>query len=451
MELDQTPKNIKTFLIIWIGQTISIIGSGLTTFALGVWIFQQTGRATPFALTVLFGTLPRVLLSPMAGSLADHKNRRWLMILSDSGAALVTAMLVFLVAGGSLEIWHIYLGALISSTFGAFQEPAYTASIAMLVPKKDLARANGMVQMSQALEILVAPILAGFLFVLVGLRGIFLIDFVSFFFATGALLLVRIPQPKVTLDEGQDRVSMLKDAAFGWKYLRARPGLFWLLIYFAGVNFLMNFAMVLSSPLVLSFSSPQVLGMIQMVIGVGMLAGSLVISAWGGPQRRLLGLFTFISIAALGLGLAGLRPAPIFIGGGLGLLAFSIPMGSGLSQAIFQSKVAPAVQGRVFAIRIAISRSIMPLAFLLAGPLADHLFQPLMSPGGALAESALGALLGAGPGRGIGLMFMISSVLLLSISWFAYNHPRIHQLEVELPDALPDSEGRATQAAGIAD
>jgi MFS transporter, DHA3 family, macrolide efflux protein len=451
MEQMAKPKNMKTFLIIWLGQTVSIIGSGLTSFALGVWIFQETGRATPFALTVLFGTLPRVLLSPVAGSFADRKNRRWLMILSDSGAALITLMLVFLVLGGRLEIWHIYLGALISSTFGAFQEPAYIASIVMLVPKKDLTRANGLVQMSQALEALVAPVLAGLLFVVVGLKGIFLIDFASFFFATGALLLVRIPQLKAGSMDSPGRPSVWRDAKFGWSYLRARPGLFWLLIYFAGVNFLMNFAMVLSSPLVLSFSSPQVLGVVQTAVGVGMLAGSLTISAWGGPKRRLAGLFAFISLAALGLGLAGLRPSPFLIGAGLGLLTFCIPMGSGISQAIFQSKIAPAVQGRVFAIRIAISRSIMPLAFLLAGPLADHVFQPLMSPGGVLADSALSAIVGIGPGRGIGLMFVISSLMLLSISVFAYNQPRIRLLEFELPDLLQENAGQGAPAAGVAD
>jgi MFS transporter, DHA3 family, macrolide efflux protein len=450
MELVDKPKNMKTFLIIWLGQTISIIGSGLTSFALGVWIFQETGRATPFALTVLFGTLPRVLLSPIAGSLTDRKNRRWLMILSDSGAALTTLLLVFLVATGRLEIWHVYLGAMVSSIFGAFQEPAYTASITMLVPGKDLARANGLVQMSQALEILVAPILAGILFAWVGLKGIFLIDFASFIFATGALFLVRIPQPEAPATEGKSP-SIWKDALFGWNYLRARPGLFWMLIYFSGVNFLMNFAMVLSGPLVLSFSTPQVLGFIQMALGMGMLVGSLLISVWGGPQRRVFGVFAFISMAALGLGLAGLKPSPFLIGAGIGLLSFCIPIGSGISQAIFQSKVAPAVQGRVFAIRIAISRSIMPLAFLLAGPLADHIFQPLMSDGGILAESALGAVLGIGAGRGIGLMFVISSLLLLLVSWLAYTHPRIRLLEAELPDAIQERVTKPAQAVGIAD
>jgi hypothetical protein len=135
----------------------------------------------------------------------------------------------------------------------------------------------------------------------------------------------------------------------------------------------------------------------------------------------------------------------------MGLLMFNIPLGSGLSQAVFQSKVAPAVQGRVFAIRIAISRSIMPLAFLLAGPLADHIFQPMLVPAGALADTFIGALLGVGPGRGIGLMFVISSLLLLSISVLAYSNPRIRMLEDELPDTLQEAGDLPSPAAGMAD
>ncbi|HXD12080.1 MAG TPA: MFS transporter, partial [Anaerolineales bacterium] len=183
-------QGMKTFLVIWVGQLISILGSGLTSFALGVWIFSQTGKATPFALTILFGNLPRILLLPVAGSLADRWNRRWVMILSDTGNALVTISVFVLLLFGNLQFWHIYLIVTLGSIFSAFQEPAYSASVTMLVPKKDLSRANGMIQMGQALEMVVTPIIAGVLFVAIGLSGILVIDFVTFLFAVGALLLV---------------------------------------------------------------------------------------------------------------------------------------------------------------------------------------------------------------------------------------------------------------------
>jgi len=443
------PRNMRTFLIIWLGQIISIIGSGLTGFGLAVWIFEETGQATPFALTVLFGNLPRILLSPFAGALVDRLNRRWVMILADTGSGVLTVGALLLIMWGQLEVWHIYTLAALSACLAAFQEPAYTASITMLVPKKDLARANGLMQMGQALEMLIAPLAAGVLFVTIGLRGIFIIDFVTYFFAIGALFLVRIPQPKSsqTSEDQSAQSSIWQEAIFGWHYLRSRQGLFGLLLFFSLVNFFLNFSAVLIGPLVLSFSNASALGIVQTVGGVGMLIGSIGMSAWGGPEaRRMPAVIGFIGLASLGLIVAGWQATTLFVGMGLFILMFSVPFGSGNSQAIFQSKVEPDVQGRVFSIRSMISRSMMPLAFLLAGPLADQVFEPLLREGGALANGSLGALLGVGPGRGIGLLFMISGTVLIVATIMAYLNPRIRNLEDELPDVVVEAEEEATEA-----
>jgi MFS transporter, DHA3 family, macrolide efflux protein len=201
----------------------------------------------------------------------------------------------------------------------------------------------------------------------------------------------------------------------------------------------LSFSAVLAGPMVLSFGGPQSLGFVQMSMGIGMLAGGLIMSAWGGPKHRIGGVFAFIGLAALGLTLAGLRPLTWTVSAGLFLLMLSIPFGSGMSQAIFQAKVAPSIQGRVFAIRTILSRMMMPLAFLIAGPLADRVFVPLLSGEGALANTALAALVGSGPGRGIGLMFVFSGLLLLGACAFAYTNPRIRYLEEELPDATVES------------
>ena len=455
--METTTKGMKTFVTIWLGELISLIGSGLTGFALGVWIFERTRQATPFALTMLFANLPRIVLAPLAGSWADRGisvwnlrlNRRGIMILADTGSALTTLAVVFLLAGSQLEVWHIYALVTLSSIFGAFQEPAYMASVTMLVPKQQLARASGMIQMSQSFETLLTPLLAGVLFGLVGLRGIILIDFISYFFAVGALLIVRIPQPQVVEDPtagAGHKPSIWSDMRFGWRYLRQRRGLFWLLWYFALVNFLLNIVMVLLGPLVLSYGTSATLGLAQTILGAGMLLGSILISAWGGPKQRVPALIGFIAASAVGLGISGLQPSLWFTGGGLFLMLFCVPGASANSQAIFQSKIAPGVQGRVFAIRGVISQSMMPLAFLLAGPLADRLFIPLLLPGGALAQSLWGRLLGVGPGRGIGMMFLLSSGLLLIASAVAYASPRIRRIEAELLDEAGETPADASSA-----
>lgn len=435
----EEPRSMRVFFIIWAGQLISMLGSGLTNFALGVWIFDQTGKATPFALTVLFGSLPRLLLSPLAGSLADRWNRRLVMLLSDTGNAIVTLGAFLLLLGGNLQIWMIYLMAVLGSCFSAFQEPAYTASITMLVPKKELTRASGLGNLSQALESMLTPLAAGFLFVLIGLRGIILIDFITYFFAIGALLIVRIPQPKQAATEAKTSPGgkVIQDAVYGWRYLRARSGLFGLLWFYALVNFFLNFSGVLLGPLVLSRYSASEFGLVQMAVGLGILSGSLLLSAWGGPKgRKIPTVIGFIALAGIGLTLTGLSPQVLFIGLGMFVMLFSIPLASGPSQAIFQSKVAPDVQGRVFAIRGMISRSIMPIAFFLAGPLADRLLEPLMAVEGSLGVGFFGNLLGNGPGRGIGLGFVISGLCLLVACAWAYANPRLRLLEDEIPDAI---------------
>jgi len=433
---ESAPQGMKTFLTIWVGQLISMLGSGLTSFALGVWIFDQTGKATPFALTVLFGNLPRILLLPVAGSLADRWNRRWVMILSDVGNALVTISVFILLLFGSLQFWHIYLIVTLGSIFSAFQEPAYTASVTMLVPKKDLSRANGMMQMGQALEMVITPIIAGVLFVAIGLHGILVIDFVTFLIAVGTLLMIRIPQP-VLVEHEDKKSSVWRDAVFGWNYLKARPGLFGLLWYYAMVNFLLNWSGVLTAPMILSRFPASTLGTIQMFVGLGMLAGGILSSMWAGPKRKITAVIGFIGLSLLGMIVSGLRPEPLFVGGGLFWLMIFIPLASASSQAVFQSKVAPEVQGRVFSIRAMISRSVMPVAYLLAGPLADRVFNPFMEINGAWANTFLATLLGTGPGRGIGFMFVASAVIGVVVTIFTYANPRIRNIEDELPDALP--------------
>lgn len=442
---------MRTFLIIWFGQLISIIGSGLTGFGLSVWIFEKTGQALPIALNALFFNLPRVLLAPIAGAIADRYNRRHIMILADSGAAVTTLGVVALLFTGRLEVWHIYLSTAISSCFGAFQDPAYRASITMLVPKEDLARAGGLDQMSFAVQSILTPLLAGVLYAGFGLKAIILIDFVTFFFAVGALALVHIPQPKATSVAAEDRQRnrMWREAAFGWKYLLERPGLFGLLWYYAVVNFFLTLSGVLFAPLVLSYGTPTEMGVVQTFGGVAMLVGGLIMSIWGGPKsRRIWGVIAAIALSGFGYLLAGLRPSTLLIASAQFVILFFIPISAAISQAVWQMKVAPEIQGRVFAIRGMIAFSIMPVANIAAGILADKVFEPLMAHGGILSGTIIGATIGVGAGRGIALIFIISAFFLWLSSLYAFATPRIRNLEVEIPDAIPDKPSEVQPEIG---
>jgi len=430
------------FYTVWLGQTVSLIGSGLTSFALGVWVFQRTGSVTQFALIGLFSVLPRILLSPLIGPLVDRWDRRWAMILGDTGAGLSTLVIVLLLYSGRLEIWHIYLLAAVSAAFGTVQWPAYMASTTLLVPKGHLGRANGMSQFGQAASEILAPALAGALLLTMGLGGIILIDFASFLFAVGTLLLVRFPTPQTTTPaEGKPgEGSWWHEIAYGWNYITARRGLLGLLIFLATVNFIWGMVGALITPMILGFASSDILGVIISVAGAGMLVGSLAMSIWGGPQRRIYGVLTFELLSGACFMLIGLRPTFWSIALGVFGAHATIALIYGSNQAIWQSKVAPEVQGRVFATQQMIARAATPLAFLLAGPLAERLFEPLLATSGPLAAS-LGSIIGTGAGRGIGLLFILMGVAKIMVSLGAYLNPGIRYVEDELPDVVVDRSG----------
>lgn len=424
-----------SFVVIWVGQVVSTLGSGLTGFALAVWVYQQTGSTTRFALIAFVTFLPGILLSPLAGALADRWDRRLAMIVSDLGAAGATLALVLLIWRGRLELWQIYLLMFVVSAFGALRWPAFAAATTLMVPKRHLGRAGGMTEMGEAAGELVAPLIAGALVMTIGRQGILLIDFATYLVAVIALLAVRIPPPPVTAEGAAARGSLLREALHGWWFIRRRPGLLALLLLFASTHVGLGMVQILLTPMVLSFASAAVLGGVLTVAGVGMLAGSLVMSAWGGPRRRVAGILGLLALQGTTLLFGGLRPSAPLIAGVAFVFLFAIPILNGCSQALWQTKVAPDLQGRVFAVRRTVAWSTLPLTYLVAGPLADRVFEPLMAVGGPLAGS-VGRLIGVGKGRGIGLLVIVLGVLVLLVVAAAWRNPRLRHLESELPDAL---------------
>ncbi len=436
---------MKTFFVVWFGQLISLFGSKLTSFALGVWVYQNTGSVTQFALISFFTMLPGLVIFPLAGALVDRCDRRWVMIISDSVAGLSTLCIALLVVTGQLQIWHIYLAATISSLSSAFQWPAYAAATTLLVPKKHLSRASGMAQLSQALARFLSPICGGFLVILIQLRGVILLDLATFLFALVTLLIVKFPKPKTTVTGKLGRGSLLQESIYGWSYIKARRGLMGLLMFFSIGNFAVSIAQVLFTPLVLSFTSANVLGMVLSIGGSGMLIASIVMSIWAGPKRRIYNVLGFELLLGLCIFLVGMRTSIILITTGGFIAFFTIPIVQSSSNAIWQTKVAPDVQGKVFAIRGMLASSSRPLAYLVAGPLADRIFEPLMTVNGPLAGS-IGQVIGTGPGRGIGLMFMVMGILTMLTTIIAYQYAPLRLVEDELPDAIIETKSLSSRS-----
>ncbi|MBX3003075.1 MAG: MFS transporter [Anaerolineales bacterium] len=434
---------MRTFYIIWVGQLVSLLGSNLTGFALGVHVYQKTGSITSFALSILALTIPGVVFSPLAGALVDRFPRRWMMILSDAGAGLTTITILLLVLTNNLQIWHIYAANFVASLFGTFQWPAYSAATTMLVPQAQLGRASGMVQMADAVAQLAAPAIAGGLFATWGLGNIILVDIVTFLFAVGTLLYVRIPEPVRTAEEAASKPSLVASMRTGFRFIRQRPGLLQLLMYFAGINLFLNMLQPLWTPLLLDLGSPAQAGLVSSIVGGGMLVGTIVMSAWGGPRRRVYGVIgsgIWMGVMLLFL----LRPATVEWIALIGFLSMLVlPVLNGSSQALWQSKTEPDLQGRVFAVRRMLAQFTAPIAILLSGPLVDGIFRPSLMPGGALADTLLGTWVGVGPGRGMALFFACVAILVLIISAIALTSPRLRHVQDELPDVIIRSQSEA--------
>ncbi len=428
-------KGVRVFLTVWFGQFLSSLGTSLSGFAIGVWAYQQTNSVTQYALISFFVMLPGSLASPFIGPLIDRWDRRKAMILSDIGAAGGTMIIVTLLYFDQLEVWHIYLAVSFSSVFNSFRWPAYSAATTLLVPKEHLGRASGMIQSSNAGAFVIAPVLAGFLMEIIGFFGIVLINFVSFAFALGALLAVRFPEPKLSEENKKKRGSLWKEAGYGWEYIAQRPGLVAFIALFAVCNFLLGMVSVLVKPLVLASFSPSDLGIVLSCGGGGMLLGSVVVSVWGGPKRKILGVLSFLALQGFFVALAGLKVyLPLMALAAFGFY-FSLSISNAAAQVLWQCKVAPEIQGRVFAIRRAILTFVMPIAYLVSGPLADYVFEPMLQGDGLLVHS-IGYFLGVGAGRGIALLFVIMGALTILTTIFGALYPHLRFLEKRLPDAI---------------
>jgi DHA3 family macrolide efflux protein-like MFS transporter len=318
--------------------------------------------------------------------------------------------------------------------------PSFTASVTLLVPKQHYGRANGFVQLGEALPQIAGPALAGALYVAVHLGNMALVDFATYAFSALLMLIfVRIPNPPRTALGREAKGSLWKEMRFGWDYITVRKGLLALLLFFFATNFLSGVMNPLLVPLILDNWDAGALGYISTLMGVGMMVGTLVMSAWGGGKRKIFTLLGASTLIGLFLVVVGLRAyLPLLTVCGFAVM-FCNPFMNACSQAIWQAKVAPDVQGRVFAVRRTIAWSSGIIAPLLAAPLADYIFKPSMAVGGVLAP-ILGPIFGYGASRGIGVLISLVGLLTTGAAIIAFLTPLVRRVELDLPDYDPASK-----------
>jgi len=429
---------MRTFLTLWIGQLQSMLCSALTGFGMSVWIYQRTGSATQFAMNSLLMVVTGLVLGQVSGALADRWDRRRMLLCSDLGMALNTLALATLLVLGRLEVWHIYVVTVSGAVFNSFRWPAMNGIIVQITPPEYLTRANGLMLAGETTSSIIAPLVAGTLMVLVGLPGILVLDTVSFVVFLAILLAIRIPKLERTAGHNKRKPSLVHDIAEGWAFVYRRAGLVGLLMFSALNNFLFGVVEVLFTPLVLSAGSVAVLGWSSSIAASGMLAGSLLMSAWGGPRRRIPFFFLMVGLQGVLAIVVGIRPSlPLIMLGAFGYM-FVFPLLGSTQQALWQTRVPHHMQGRIGAVRGAVGNAALPLALVIAGPMADRIFKPLLVAGGSLDGTLAATVLGTGPDRGLGLLFVVMGLASIAVAALAYLHPRIRHVEQELHVVIED-------------
>ncbi|GCD98573.1 hybrid non-ribosomal peptide synthetase/type I polyketide synthase [Embleya hyalina] len=417
-----TAPDLRKFALVALGQLLSMMGSGLSTLVLSIWVLDRTGSLTSFAVVSAIGLLPGILVGPVAGAVADRWDRRKVMLASDTTAGLSMAALVVLMHGDGLYLWHVYLVVSVTSVAGAFQRPAYLAAVAQLVPKRYLGHAAGIGQLGVGVGLVFSPMLGAALIDPIGIDGVLLVDTGTFAIGALTLLLVRFPNLMFRVREETFGAEIRN----GWRYITRRPGLRAALRFFVvdHVFYTLGFAVI--TPMLLAEQSDSVLGLALGAGGVGGIVGSVLMGLWGGTARRSHGMLIAMGIGSFAMILVGISTVPALIVAGMFLVGFGESLAEGHWIAIVQSKVGFELQGRVLSLFITLMMLTMPLGYLVVGPLAERFVQPLL-------ESE-------GPGRGLALLIVLSGVLQLAWAVRGWFDDRLRLIEDELPDAIPPAE-----------
>jgi MFS family permease len=409
---------LRTFYFLVATQTLSIIGSRMTGIAVGIRVFADTGDTAPLLLNAFFNELPAMLGSSFAGVLVDRWDRKRVLMLADAGQALGSLLLMLSFLSGQFQLWHLYAVALAQGTFAMFQGPAKDASTTMLVPDNHRERANAIQAMSFPLAGVVAPALAGVVYVAVGIGGVILIDLLTFLIAVYAVYRIHIPQPEASEESRSAQGTLLQEWRGGLRFLHERPALLGLVLYFTAMNFLLNGPLELSLPYTIRVTGSEALsGLILAANSLGGVAGTAILAFWGGTRPRIHTLLpAMLLVGAMFLAFGTARSA-IMLAVSIFLLLLPLQAWA-IYTSLIQLKTPPDMQGRIFSIINQLGYVGATASFLLIGPLVDYVLEPRA----------------ANPGDGMGLVLVVTGFIIIGMTILVYVIPAIRQIEARLPD-----------------
>jgi MFS family permease len=432
----------RPFYLLWCGETVALIGASLMEFALGVWVYQKTGSALDFSGVLVAAILPAVFIMPIAGSIVDRFDRRYVMVVADLTAVALLLMLAWFLWHNSLDVEHLYVFNVAVSLIAAFRTPAYTASVSKLLPKEKYTQASGLMGVSSNVLSMFAPLVAGSLMAAIGLQGIVFIDITAF--AMGSILILNAffyaarVNNNINKIRDDDTEAVSGSVALALVFFRKEPLMMWLLVYTVLQQGFVTLASTMIMPLVLSHYSENDLGVILTIGGVGGLIGSILLTVMGELKRLMLWALAADVVLALCILLVGVNTSfnlycvsvftALLVGG----------FAQGCNHSLWMRKIPNEYQGRIFSIINVAALLTVSIVVMAGGFSADQIFEPALSEGGLL-EQTLGPWIGTGKGRGIGLMFVICGFIGVLISLIG-SLTRLRRLDLIVPDAPGSNE-----------
>ncbi|WP_315114156.1 MFS transporter [Clostridium intestinale] len=417
---------MKKFLTIWFGELISSIGSGMTAFAVSIYVYKLTSSATLVSVTALLTFLPTILLSPFGGILADRYDRRLLMILGDSFSIIGLLFIFISIQTGNGGVVPILIGVTISSIFISLLEPSYRATVTDLISEEDYSRASGLVQIAANSKYLISPFIAGLILSITDIRVILIIDMATIIVTVLTITYVR-KSIKIVIPSKED-FNFFNEFKEGFNIIISDKGVKSLILLMAFMCFFIAFIQTLMTPMILAFSDEKTLGIMESLSAIGMLIGSVLIGILNINKNHSKVLMFSLITSGIFMGLVGTTTNTFLIVLFCLLFFTSLPFANTCADVLIRMRIPNDVQGRVWGLISILTQIGFILAYAVCGFLADYVFNPMLIENGILASS-LGLIIGTGEGRGIGLMFIITGIIMVAFAFVFGNIKSIKNME----------------------
>ena len=421
---------MKNFYKLWLGELISNIGSGMTAFALSVYVYEKTGSVSYVSLITLLSFMPSIILSPIGGLLADRYDRRLLMIIGDLFSGLGLIYILWNIQAGEKSIVPIFVGITFSSIFTSLLEPSYRATLTDILEEENYAKANGLIQVAGSAKYLISPVIAGVILSVADIRVILLLDILTFITTCLMIFLVRKSMNSETQNYKKDSFKGLLEGLF---IIKENRGIYSLVIIMFFVCFFMGFIQILIRPMILALSSVKTAGIMESLCALGLLIGSLWIGIAGIKKNYSKILAVACFFCGIFMSMTGVNENLAIIGISTFLFFSTLPFMNSCADVLVRVSVPNELQGRVWGLISLITQMGTVVAYIISGIMADCIFEPMFNKNGILVEN-IGIIIGTGKGRGIGFMLILSGIGMLIMAIVIWKNREIREVSEKCVD-----------------